>query len=176
MMEIKTTDAIIDSEHIYHALYLPGYIKRLEKALTNHEYGNGYVYKDEIEIRNLLSAAKTQLHQALDAIQDIINSVNVANLPAKHANLALRDAIRYLDGRYCNYNEDAVGLFFAVDILPHLEKESIWAYLEVIPEGWVVRDLRIEPASEPGYEIHCGRIVRSFGTHITWSGYEHLPK
>ena len=116
MMEIKTTDAFICRAHIYHALYLPGYIKRLEKALTNHEYGNGYVYKD------------------------------------------------------------AVGLFFAVDILPHLEKESIWAYLEVIPEEWVVRDLRIEPASEPGHEIHCGRVVRSFGTHITWSGYEHLPK
>jgi outer membrane protein assembly factor BamB len=44
MMEIKTTDAFICRAHIYHALYLPGYTKRLEKALTNHEYGNGYVY------------------------------------------------------------------------------------------------------------------------------------
>lgn len=173
---MTTCYTIISRDDLYDAMYLPGKIRLYEQQILNREYGEGYIYASAEELDTNLHAAEIRLDAALRAIQASIDSVGVTDSLTRHANLTLVQAVRYLDGCYCNYNEDAVGLYFTVDILPRLGTDSIWAYLEVEPEGWVVRALRVGPASIPGREIRTGRIERSFGEHITWTGYERLPK
>lgn len=173
---MTTCYTIISRDDLYDAMYLPGKIRLYEQQILNREYGEGYIYASAEELDTNLHAAEIRLDAALRAIQASIDSVGVTDSLTRHANLTLVQAVRYLDGCYCNYNEDAVGLYYAVDILPRLGERSLWAYLEVEPEGWVVRALRVEPASIPGREIRTGRILRSFGEHITWTGYERLPK
>lgn len=173
---MTTCYAIISRDDLYDAMYLPGQIRLYKQRIMNREYGEGYIYASAEELDTNLHAAEIRLDAALRAIQASIDSVGVTDSLTRHANLTLVQAVRYLDGCYWNYNEDAVGLYYAVDILPRLWERSLWAYLEVEPEGWVVRALRVEPASIPGREIRTGRIVRSFGEHITWTGYERLPK
>ena len=173
---MTTCYTIISRDDLYDAMYLPGQIRLYKQLILNREYGVGYTHASAEELDTNLHAAEIRLDAALRAIQASIDSVGVTDSLTRHANLTLVQAVRYLDSRYCNYNEDAVGLYFAVDILPRLGERSLWAYLEVEPEGWVVRALRMEPASIPGREIRTGRIVRSFGEHIAWTGYERLPK
>ena len=146
-----------------------------KKLLANHEYGDGYSYDNAVELLDRIRSSEEKLGAALATIQAAIDNAGATGPLTRHANLMLVQAVRHLDCCYCNYSEDAVGLFFAVDILPRLGEKSLWAYLEVEPEGWVVRDLRIEPASDPGKEIRSGRIMRSFGERVTWLGYERLP-
>lgn len=173
---MTTCYTIISRDDLYDAMYLPGQIRLYKQRIRNREYGEGYIYVSAEELNTNLHAAEIRLDAALRAIQASIDSVGVTDSLTRHANLTLVQAVRYLDGCYCNYNEDAVGLYYAVDILPRLGERSLWAYLEVEPEGWVVHALRVEPASIPGREIRTGRIERSFGDHITWTGYERLPK
>ena len=130
---MTTCYTIISRDDIYDAMYLPGKIRLYKQLILNREYGEGYIYASAEEMDTNLHAAEVRLDTALRAIQAAIDNAGAAGPLTRHANLTLVQAVRYLDGCYCNYNEDAVGLYYAVDILPRLGERSLWAYLEVEP-------------------------------------------
>lgn len=173
----KTTCSMINREAIYDALCLPSYICNYKDAINAHEYGDRNGYSSKAELLDELRHAEEQLNVAQHTIQSSIDDATSDDLDTEDAHQRLIGAIRYLDARYCNYNENAVGLYFAVDILPRSEKLSLWAYLEVTPEGWTVDALRVEPSASPAHEIRKGRIVSPyFGREIRWTGTECFPK
>lgn len=164
---------VVDREALYDALCLPWYIENYKERLDNHEYGEGYTYESAEELQSRLRTAEGQLTEAHALIQRTIDdAIDCSAVPISYdptASRRLLAAIRYLSDRYC-HSEDAPGLFFAVDIMQHQSENSVWACLEITPEGWCLRKLFVDCASQPGEEIRIGRIMRSFGAHITWSG------
>lgn len=168
---------MINRDTIYDALCLPSHIRNYKDAINTHAYGDGYAYTNRAELLDKLRRAEEQLNATQRNIQSAIDSASPNNPNTEGAHRRLIDAIRHLDAWYCNYNENAVGLFFAVDILPHAENRSLWAYLEVAPEGWKVDALCVEPAAKPACEIRKGRIVSPyFGREICWTGTKQFPK
>lgn len=163
---------VVDREVLHNALCLPWYIKHYKESLANHEYGEGYVHVSAEKLQSRLGTAEGKLAEAHALIQRMIDDAidrSAAPIPCEStATQRLLAAVQYLDNRYC-HREDAPGLFFAVDIMPHRSAYSVWAYLEIAPEGWHLRELLVDCASQPGEEIRTGRILRSFGAHITWS-------
>ena len=169
---------VVDREALYNALCLPWYVESYKEKLANHEYGEGHVYESAEELQSRLRTDEGRLARVHALIQRTIDdAIDRSAAPILHdptASRRLIAAIRYLRNCYC-HSEDAPGLFFAVDIMQHQSAYSVWAYLEITPEGLCVRNLYVDCASQPGEEIRTGRILRSFGAHITWSrSYERL--
>ena len=164
---------VVEREVLYDALCLPCYIENYKEQLANHEYGEGYTYEKAGELQSRLRTAVGQLAEAHALIQRTIDdAIDRSAAPISYdptASQHLLAAIRYLSSRYC-HSEDALELFFAVDIMQHQSEYSVWAYLEITTEGWALRNLLVDRASEQDEEMRKGRIVRSFGAHITWSG------
>lgn len=116
---------IISRDGLYDAMYLPGQIRLYKQLILNREYGDGYTHGSIEDLNEDLHAAEVRLDAVLRAIQAAIDNAGAAGPLTRHANLTLVQAVRYLDGCYCNYNEDAVGLYYAVDILPRLGERSL---------------------------------------------------